>query len=424
MVELLSPAGDFDKLKTALAFGADAAYMGLPAYSLRANARNIALDDKEALEQLKVKTGKKLYLATNILFHQDQIEHFEKSAGELASWPFDAFIVSDLGAMDILKEYCPDKEIHISTQASCLNARAAKTYYRLGAKRVILGREASIDDIKRIKDAVPELQIETFVHGAMCMAYSGRCLLSAFFAGRSGNQGDCAHSCRWHYRLAEKKPADLALEELERPGEYYPISEENGYTTILSSKDLCMIDHLQDLIDAGVDSLKIEGRMKSLYYVAVVTRAYRKALDHADDWKEYRKDLFNISHREYSTGFFYGNNNKLDDDINTPTIDGYERNYLFIGIIHDEVKPGIWSLDVRFQVKKGQRLEYIGKDVLHLIDDDYTLLDDQFNEVSQIDHCKVQYLKTDKPVKNGYIIRRLNEGDLRSTALLPEQNNT
>lgn len=420
MVELLSPAGDLRKLKTAFAFGADAAYMGLPNFSLRANARNIDLEQKDELFKLKKETGKKLYCAMNILFHEDQIESLKKQVEELKSWPFDAFIVTDIGAMDIIKNAIPEAEVHLSTQASCLNSSSVKMYQKMGFSRVILGREASIEDIKRIKQAVPEMEIETFVHGAMCMAYSGRCLLSAYFTNRSGNQGDCSHSCRWNYRLMgnnnlEKVLASetLALEESERPGEYNTISEQDGFTTILSSKDLCMIDHVQELIDAGVNSLKIEGRMKSIYYDAVVTRAYRKAIDKTANLEDYRKDLFNISHRKYSTGFFY--ERTADDDIYEPTIDGYERKYLFIGIVEKEVKPGIWSLDVRFQVKKGQTIEYIGKDVLNIVDDSFVLLNADFEEIDQIDHGKVQYIKTDKPLKEDYIIRRINNGDLKST---------
>lgn len=420
MVELLSPAGDLRKLKTAFAFGADAAYMGLPKYSLRANARNIDIDQKEDLIKIKQQSGKKLYCAMNILFHEDQIESLKQQVEDLKSWPFDAYIVSDIGAFDIVKNAIPDAEVHLSTQSSCINSSAVKMYQRIGFDRVILGREASLDDIKKIKQAAPDMDIETFVHGAMCMSYSGRCLLSAYFSNRSGNQGACTNSCRWNYRLMANENLEkvlasetLALEESERPGEYNTISEQDGFTTILSSKDLCMIDHVQELIDAGVNSLKIEGRMKSIYYDAVVTRAYRKAIDKASDLKEYRKDLFNISHRKYSTGFFFDRTDA--DDIYEPTIDGYERNFLFIGIVENEEKPGIWKLDVRFQVRKGQTIEYIGPDVLNIEDNSYTLLNSDFEEIEQIDHGKVQYLKTDKSLKEGYIIRRLNNGALKST---------
>lgn len=424
MVELLSPAGDIRKLKTAFDFGADAAYMGLPKFSLRANAKNIDINQKNDLINIKkLYPNKKLYCTMNIIFHEGQLNDLRNQARELSSWPFDAYIVTDIGAFDIIKKENPNAEIHLSTQASCINSAAAKMYKKIGFSRIILGREASIDDIKKIKDSAPDLELETFVHGAMCMAYSGRCLLSSYFSSRSANQGDCAHSCRWNYKLManselEKvlKSETLALEEYERPNEYYPISEEDGFTTILSSKDLCMIDHVQELIDSGVNSLKIEGRMKSLYYNAVVTRAYRKAIDKDPLLEEYRKDLFNISHRKYSTAFFF--NNKEEDDISVPTTDGYERNYLFIGIINKEVKKGIWDLDVRFQVKKGQTIEYIGKDVLNIVDNDYTLLNSDFEEINQIDHGKIQYLKTEKPLKEGYIIRRLNNGEIKSTRIL------
>ncbi len=424
MVELLSPAGDIRKLKTAFTFGADAAYMGLPKFSLRANAKNIDLNQRQDLIDIKNQFGnKKLYCAINIIFHEDQITDLKEQVKELKQWPFDAYIVTDIGAMEIIKNEMPDKEVHLSTQASCINSAAARLYNKIGFSRIILGREASIKDIKNMKQAAPELEIETFVHGAMCMAYSGRCLLSSHFSSRSANQGDCAHSCRWNYKLMANKGLEdvlasdtLALEEYERPNEYYPISEEDGFTTILSSKDLCMIDHIDKLIDAGVTSFKIEGRMKSLYYNAVATRAYRKAIDKDPLLSEYRKDLFNISHRKYSTGFFFDETE--EDNISEPTIDGYERNYLFIGIINKEVKKGIWDLDVRFQVKKGQTIEYIGKDVLNIVDNDYTLLNSDFEEIDQIDHGKVQYLKTDKPIEEGYIIRRLNNGEIKSTRVL------
>jgi len=429
VVELLSPAGDLRKLKTAFAFGADAAYMGLPKFSLRANAKNIDLDQRQQLIDIKNQyDNKKLYCALNIIFHEDQLADLRNQVKELKDWPFDAYIVTDIGAMDIIKNEFPDMEVHLSTQASCINSSAARVYHRLGFSRIILGREASIADIKNIKQAAPEIEIETFVHGAMCMAYSGRCLLSSYFSSRSANQGDCAHSCRWNYRLManeglEKvlKSETLALEEYERPGEYYTISEEDGFSTILSSKDLCMIDHVDELIDAGVNSLKIEGRMKSIYYNAVATRAYRKAIDKDPLLKEYRKDLFNISHRKYSTAFFYDPTD--EDDISEPTTDGYERNYIFIGIVNDEIKPGIWALDVRFQVKKGQTIEYIGKDVLNIVDSDFVLLNSDFEEIDQIDHGKVQYLKTDKPLKEGYIIRRLNMGEIKSTRILNKDRN-
>ncbi|MCQ2398846.1 MAG: U32 family peptidase [Sphaerochaetaceae bacterium] len=270
-MELLSPAGDVEKLKTAFEYGADAAYMGLKSFSLRTNARNFDYSQADEIRRIKEKYGKKLYCTCNIFFHEKDIVKLKSELEEMRHYPFDAFIISDIGILELMKSSFPDAQMHLSTQANCINASSAKLYSQMGFDRIILGRETPLEDIKKIRDANPQLGIEAFVHGAMCMAYSGRCFLSAFMSGRSANQGDCAHSCRWNYRLA--------LEEESRPGIYYPVSEEDGFTTVMSSKDLCMIDHLRELGEAGVDSLEIEGRMKSTYYVATVTRAYRKALD-------------------------------------------------------------------------------------------------------------------------------------------------
>ncbi len=404
-IELLSPAGNIEKLETAFLYGADAAYMGLTSFSLRKNAGNFEEKEKERVRELKAKTGKKLYCTMNILFHEKQIEELLSMKDEIKTWPFDAFIVSDIGTVDFLKTNFPEKELHLSTQASCINSESAKAYYRMGFDRVILGREASIDDIKRIKDKVPELELEAFVHGAMCMAYSGRCILSAHLAGRSGNQGDCSHTCRWNYKL------HYALEEEERPGLYYPIEENDGYTTILSSKDLCMIDHVKELEAAGLSSLKIEGRMKSVYYVAVVTRAYRKALDNAPDLDNYKRDIFDVSHREFTTGFFFSDRAIEDrcDDVSRPTSYGYERNYTFLGTIGDKVKDSIYRIECKNQIKRGQALEFIGPDVPLLKEESVELVDKDGFPLFQLDHGKEGYIKTSLPLKSGYILRRLSD---------------
>ena len=216
MIELLAPAGNIEKLKTAFSYGADAAYMGMTEFSLRKNAGNFSDNEIDEVNAIKKATGKKLYCTMNILFHQDQIEKVQTMKDEIARWPFDAFIISDIGLVQFLSKNFPDRELHLSTQASCINSESVKMYKSMGFKRVILGREASLDDIKRIRDAVPDIELEAFVHGAMCMAYSGRCLLSAHLAGRSGNQGDCSHTCRWNYKLY------YAIEEEERKGTYFP----------------------------------------------------------------------------------------------------------------------------------------------------------------------------------------------------------
>ena len=401
-IELLSPAGNIEKLETAFAYGADAAYMGLTRFSLRKNAGNFSDDDLERVRALKERTGKKIYVTMNILFKESQMEALHGMRDEIARWPFDAFIVSDIGTVPFLRKNFPDRQLHLSTQASCINSESARMYHDMGFSRVILGREASLDDIRRIKDKVPELELEAFVHGAMCMAYSGRCLLSAHLAGRSGNQGDCSHTCRWNYRLA--------LEEEERPGTYYPIEEYGDYTTILSSKDLCMIDHVRELEDAGLSSLKIEGRMKSVYYVAVVTRAYRKAIDMDRDADIYRRDLFDVSHREYTTGFFFSSN-AIDTpyDVSRPTSYGYERNYIFLGSVLGRMPDGSYRLDVRNQIRKGDLVEFIGPDVPNLSDSDLILIDGEGNETDQLDHGKPGYIRTPLDLGEGYIMRKLSD---------------
>ena len=403
-IELLSPAGNYEKLATAFNYGADAAYMGMTEFSLRANAGNFSIEEAEKVRALKEKTGKKVYCTLNILFREKQMEKLLSEKDEIGSWPFDAFIVSDIGTVPFLRKNFPEKELHLSTQASCLNSESVKMYRDMGFKRIILGREASLDDIRRIKDKVPEMELEAFVHGAMCMSYSGRCMLSSFLTGRSANRGDCSHTCRWNYRM-------YALEEEERKGHYYPIEENDGYTTILSSKDLCMIDHVKELEEAGPSSLKIEGRMKSVYYVAVVTRAYRKAIDDAPDKDEYKRDIFDVSHREFTTGFFFKDDpiEGREDDVSRPTSYGYERSYIFLGTIGKKKGENIWEIDCRNQIKRGQKLEFIGPDVPLLSDDNFTILDEDGFPLLQLDHMKKGFIKTDLNLKEGYIIRRASE---------------
>ena len=404
-IELLSPAGNYEKLETAFNFGADAAYMGMTEFSLRANAGNFSQEEAEKVRRLKEKTGKKVYCTLNILFKESQMEKLLTLKDEIASWPFDAFIVSDIGTVPFLKKNVPDRALHLSTQASCINSESAKMYKDMGFERVILGREASISDIKKIKDKVPELELEAFVHGAMCMSYSGRCMLSSYLTGRSANRGDCSHTCRWNYKM-------YALEEEERKGTYFPIEENGDYTTILSSKDLCMIDHVKELEDAGLSSLKIEGRMKSVYYVAVVTRAYRKAIDDDKDKDLYKRDIFDVSHREFTTGFFFRDDpveSRVDDDVSRPTSYGYERSYTFLGTIGKKVKENLWEIDCRNQIKNGQTLEFIGPDVPLLSDSNFKILDENGFPIFKLDHMKKGLIETNLPLKEGYIIRRISD---------------
>ena len=405
MLELLSPAGNIEKLRTAINYGADACYMGLKDFSLRANAGNFSDSEMEEVRKIKSESGKKLYCAMNILFKEDQIEKLYTMRNEIASWPFDAFIISDIGLVDFFQKYLPDRDLHLSTQASCINSNSVKAYKSMGFKRIILGREASLDAIKRIKDKVPEIELECFVHGAMCMAYSGRCILSTYLTGRSANQGDCAHTCRWNYKM-------YAIEEEERKGQYMPIEGGDDYTAILSSKDLCMIDHINELRDAGIDSLKIEGRMKSVYYVAVVTRAYRKAIDSDKDMDKYKRDLFDVSHRQYTTGFFFSSNAADDkNDVSRPTEYGYERAYMFLGTVKEAKGNNRYVLDVKNQIRKGDDLEFIGPDVPLLSDKEFRMFNEQEEEVEKIDHGHYVEIETKCPLKEGYILRK--ESDVK-----------
>ena len=334
-MELLSPAGNVKKLYCAYAYGADAAYIGLKHFSLRVKADNFYDDEYEQVCELKKRfPGKKLYCALNIAFHNDDIASFQNNIDYFKRYPIDAFIVQDLGIVPILQKAFPGAALHLSTQASCINASAALFYKRLGFKRIVLGREASLKEIREIKDAVPDMELEAFCHGAMCIAYSGRCLMSAYLTGRSAQSGFCSHTCRWNFSVsadenrffdadAAKRLASsgvLRLSEEKRAGEYFPIFEGDNFTAVLSSKDLNMIDKLSDMKDAGIDAIKIEGRMKSVYYVALVTRAYRKALDALDGKISFEEaapfiaELDNVPHRESTTGFYYS---REDADVTT-----------------------------------------------------------------------------------------------------------
>ena len=343
-MELLSPAGNIEKLYYAYKYGADAAYIGLRGFSLRAKADNFIEDDYKKIKAIKDEfPGRRLHCALNISFHNNEVASFLERINDYKLFPIDAFIVQDMGLVPILQKEFPNAELHLSTQASCMNYLAAKAYRDMGFKRVVLGREVSLKEVSEIKEKVDNLEIECFVHGAMCVAYSGRCLLSAYMNGRSGQSGLCTHTCRWNYALKGDvkqlaQSGGLVLEEESRPNEYFPVFEGDNFTAILSSKDLCMIDHLEDMKKAGVDSLKIEGRMKSIYYVALVSRAYRKALDvmdgkiTAEEAKPYIDELYLTSHREFTTGFFYGR-----ADADKAVMAAAECPYLLSGTVGEEL---------------------------------------------------------------------------------------
>lgn len=313
MTELLSPAGNFEKLKAALLYGADAVYCAGQAFGMRSAAENFTVEEIYEAVAYTHARGKKLYLTVNTLPHEGEYETLKRFLAEIKDAKIDAFIVADLGVMTLLREIIPDAEIHISTQTSVVSAAAAKAYAALGAKRIVLARELMLSEIKAIcKDLPNELEVEAFIHGSMCVSYSGRCLLANAFNRRDGNRGTCTQPCRWNYTIVEEK----------RPNEPYPIEEQEGIGTfIMSSKDLCMIEHIPELMESGITSFKIEGRMKSAYYTAVVTNAYRLAMD--TYWKDpaayqfdpaWLTELESVSHREYGTGFYF------DDPMQNPQL--------------------------------------------------------------------------------------------------------
>ena len=392
--ELLSPAGSLEKLQTVYTYGADAAYIGIDKFSLREGSERIDASSINDLSTIRTKfKNKKLYGAINMFFFENDLNDLENFIDELSLLNLDGFIVSDIGAGKLLKKYFPNTPLHLSTQSSCTNSESAKLYRDLGYSRIILAREVNLENIKKIHDKVPDIELEAFVHGAMCMAVSGRCILSAACTNRSANRGECAHTCRWRYRLA--------LEEEERPGLYMPIEEHNNFTTILSSKDLSMIDYINELKNAGLTSLKIEGRMKSTYYAAITTRAYRKALDNDPNLSLYKEELEKVSHREWTTGFFF-DKEKIEF---YPPKEEYLRTYKFLGTIKNKVKENIWSLDIKNQISSLRNIEAIGPDILSLPLGRVKTLDEEFNEVPHIDHGKVGYIKTDLPLESGYILR-------------------
>ena len=296
-VELLSPCGSREGLEAALRFGADAVYLGGRMLQMRSASAGFT---KEAMGSAIARAhalGAKVYVTVNSLLFSREIELLGDYGRELSELGADAAIVSDVGAIAILKKACPSLPLHLSTQSSVLNYAAARVYHDMGVDRIVLARELSIEDIGELRAKTPQsLTLEAFVHGAMCMAYSGRCLMSSFILGRSANRGQCAQPCRWAYKLMEEK----------RPGEYFPVEEENGYSMILSSRDLCMVEHLNELREAGISSFKIEGRMKSEYYTAAVTNAYRLAIEEKTPLSLCREELNRVSHRPYTTGFYFG----------------------------------------------------------------------------------------------------------------------
>ena len=355
MVELLAPAGNKEKLLTAFHYGADACYFAGKKFGLRAFSENFSEDELKECVELAHKLGKKAYITINIIAHNKDFEGLKEYLEFLQSIKVDAVIVADVGVGYFVKKYAPNIDLHISTQANVLNSYSAKFFEDFGADRLILARELSLDEIKQIrKDVGKKMQLECFVHGAMCISYSGRCLLSNYFTGRDSNAGACVQACRWNYAIAEKG----------KDGEYYPIEEDERGTYILNSRDLCMIEHLPKLMEAGVDSFKIEGRMKSQYYVATVVNAYRRALDIYEKGeklpKELIEELTKASHRKYTTGFYNPNNQKEEREYTKTSMP--VQNSEFIGIVTKDAENGTVEIEMRNRFVVGDEVEVLSPD--------------------------------------------------------------
>lgn len=350
--ELLAPAGNLEKLEIALLYGADAVYCGVEQFSLRAQAGNLTMQELSHACEITHSLGKRLYLTLNAFLRPGEESAARELLESLLPIGVDAYIVADPGMLHLVRQIDPERELHLSTQANTTSGLAAHFWQSMGVKRLNLARELSLSEIAAVSASVA-LELEVFVHGAMCMAYSGRCLLSAGLSGRSANHGTCSHPCRWKYSLQEEM----------RPGEFFPIEEDERGTYIFNSRDLCLINHLPDLIGAGVDSLKIEGRMKSLYYVAAVTRTYRAALDawrddsdHYQVDPQWQRELDAVSHRPYGTGFLF----EQDHAFVTAENSDYLRDCDFVGIVLGEAPDGGWLVEGRNRFKSGESLEIIG----------------------------------------------------------------
>lgn len=398
MLELLAPAGNMEKLKTAFKFGADACYMAGKKFGLRAFSGNFDEDELKDAVAYAHSLNKKIYITVNIVAHNDDFNGLKEHLQYLQEIEVDGIIVSDIGIMLCAKEYAPQLEIHVSTQANVTNKYTAKFYCDLGVKRLVLARELSINEIKEIREFIPkDVEIETFVHGAMCISYSGRCLLSNYLTNRDSNRGACVQACRFEYTICEKS----------RNGEHYEIQEDNRGTYILNSKDLCMIQYIKDLIGAGVTSFKIEGRMKSPYYVATVTNAYRRAIDDYIEGKEFDEKLLEelekTSHRRYTTGFYFGAKEREYLESSMPI-----QTHEFMAIVKSDTKNGYVKIEQRNRFKVGDELEVLS---LGNAFNKIIVVEEMFDEKGNVvtDASFVQQmlnLKTNLDLKEGDILRK------------------
>lgn len=384
--ELLIPAGSLEVLKIAVLYGADAVYIGGEAFGLRAKAKNFSLSEMKEGISFAHEHGAKVYVTANILAHNGDLEGVRTYFQELREIKPDALIISDPGVFTLAREILPETELHISTQANNTNYETYRFWHRLGAKRVVAARELSLEELKEIRARIPEeMEIEAFVHGAMCISYSGRCLLSNFLAGRDANQGSCTHPCRWKYYLMEET----------RPGEYFPVEENERGTFIMNSKDLCMLEHIPELLEAGIDSLKIEGRMKTALYVATAARTYRKAIDDYNrdpllfeknrEW--YREEIKKCTTRRFTTGFFFG---KPDENAQIYDSSTYYSEYVYLGYAEEVTPEGRVRLTQRNKFSVGEKMELMKPDGRNIPVSVLEITDEEGNQMESAPHAKQQ----------------------------------
>ncbi len=405
-VELLIPASSLEVLKIAVIYGADAVYIGGEVFGLRAKAKNFSMEDMAEGIQFAHEHGVKVYVTANILAHNGDLEGVREYFTQLKEIKPDALVISDPGIYTIAKEICPEIERHISTQANNTNYGTYQFWWNQGAKRVVTARELSLKEIAEIRKNIPdEMEIETFVHGAMCISYSGRCLLSNYFTGRDANQGACTHPCRWKYAVVEEK----------RPGEYLPVYENERGTYIFNSKDLCMIEHIPELIEAGIDSFKIEGRMKTALYVATVARTYRKAIDDyltsPEKYKEnmdwYLEQISNCTYRQFTTGFFFGKPSEESQIYDNNT---YIKEYTYLGIVGERNEEGLYQIEQRNKFSVGEQIEVMKPDGRNIPVTVKRIVDEDGNEMESAPHPKqVLYIDLGQELEMYDILRRQEE---------------
>ena len=407
MPELLAPAGNPEKLRAAVRFGADAVYLSGKTFGMRAAADNFSTEELRDSVAYAHAHGVRVYLAVNVMPHEKEYPLLLRFFSEISDIPLDALIIADLGVLSLARRAMPHIDIHISTQANVLSAETCKAYYALGAKRIVLGRELSLDEIREIRSNIPkDLELEAFIHGSMCISHSGRCLLSTFFTGRDANRGACTQPCRWQYRIRESR---YELVEEKRPDEPIPVMEVDGETFFMSSRDTSMIDHIPELIDAGIDSFKIEGRMRSSYYVAVVTNTYRMAIDAAmrgekaqsSDW---RHELDSVSHRPYHTGYYY-DDPREEANITEKTGQLGERSYLARVVSYDK-ESGMARLRQQNKFSVGETVDLLTPGRVGRPLAVEGLFDGVGNPIESVPHPQMEFLmKLPYEASEGDIIR-------------------